>query len=82
MSIWWLMSGNNTLGKIYGERTAKLIVKEIQMRAEAGQHELARNLRDRLDRELLTNVSIKVEQAGGPDAFKVQGRGELALSDV
>ena len=26
--FWWLMSGNNTLGKIYGERTAKLIVKE------------------------------------------------------
>jgi GTP-binding protein len=40
----------------------------------------SRNLRDRLDRELLTNVSIKVEQAGGPDAFKVMGRGELQLA--
>src|SRR5712691_1759608 len=29
----------------------------------------SRNLRDRLDKELLTNVSIKVEQAGGPDSF-------------
>jgi GTP-binding protein len=40
----------------------------------------SRNLRDRLDKELLTNVSIKVEQAGSPDSFKVQGRGELQLA--
>ena len=40
----------------------------------------SRNLRDRLDKELLTNVSIKVEEAGGPDAFKVMGRGELQLA--
>jgi GTP-binding protein len=40
----------------------------------------SRNLRDRLDKELLTNVSIKVEDAGGPDAFKVMGRGELQLA--
>src|SRR5258708_5692144 len=37
----------------------------------------SRNLRDRLDKELLTNASIKVEQAGGPDTFKVMGRGQL-----
>ena len=40
----------------------------------------SRNLRDRLDKELLTNVSIRVEEAGGPDAFKVMGRGELQLA--
>ena len=40
----------------------------------------SRNLKDRLDRELLTNVSIRVEHAGGPDAFKVMGRGELQLA--
>ncbi len=40
----------------------------------------SRNLRDRLNRELLTNVSIRVEDAGGPDAFKVMGRGELQLA--
>jgi GTP-binding protein len=40
----------------------------------------SRNLRDRLDKELLTNVSIKVEEAGGPDAYKVMGRGELQLA--
>ena len=41
----------------------------------------SRNLRDRLDKELLTNVSIRVEQAGGPESFRVMGRGELATRD-
>ena len=45
-----------------------------------GQYVTSRNLRERLDRELLTNVSIKVEEAGGPDTFKVMGRGELQLA--
>ncbi len=40
----------------------------------------SRNLRDRLDKELLTNVSLRVEEAGGPDVFKVMGRGELQLA--
>ena len=31
-----------------------------------GQYVTSRNLRDRLDKELLTNVSIRVEEAGGP----------------
>src|SRR5579871_2941220 len=45
-----------------------------------GHFVTSRNLRDRLDKELLTNVSIRVEEAGGPDAFKVMGRGELQLA--
>jgi GTP-binding protein len=45
-----------------------------------GQYVTSRNIRDRLDKELLTNVSIRVEQAGGPDSFKVMGRGELQLA--
>jgi GTP-binding protein len=45
-----------------------------------GQYVTSRNLRDRLDKELLTNVSIRVEEWGGPDAFKVMGRGELQLA--
>jgi GTP-binding protein len=45
-----------------------------------GQFVTSRNLRDRLDKELLTNVSLRVEEAGGPDAFKVMGRGELQLA--
>ncbi len=40
----------------------------------------SRNLRERLDKELLTNVSLQVEEAGGPDVFKVMGRGELQLA--
>ncbi len=40
----------------------------------------SRNLRDRLEKELLTNVSIRVEQAGGPESHRVMGRGELQLA--
>ena len=40
----------------------------------------ARMVKDRLDRELIGNVSLKVVDAGRPDAWEVQGRGELALS--
>ena len=47
-----------------------------------GQYVTSRNLRDRLDKELLTNVSIRVEESGGPDAFKVMGRGELQLAII
>jgi GTP-binding protein len=45
-----------------------------------GTYVTSRNLRDRLDKELLTNVSIRVEQAGGPESFRVMGRGELQLA--
>ena len=45
-----------------------------------GKYVTSRNLRDRLDRELLTNVSIRVEDAGSAEAFKVMGRGELQLA--
>jgi GTP-binding protein len=40
----------------------------------------ARLVKDRLDRELVGNVSIKVNDLGRPDAWEVQGRGELALA--
>jgi GTP-binding protein len=47
---------------------------------QEGTYVTSRNLRDRLEKELLTNVSIRVEEAGGPEAFRVMGRGELQLA--
>ncbi|MFT8358687.1 translational GTPase TypA [Bifidobacterium aquikefiri] len=48
---------------------------------EGKDHKLtARMLRDRLDHELIGNVSIKVVPTERPDAWEVQGRGELALA--
>jgi GTP-binding protein len=45
-----------------------------------GAYVTSRNLRDRLQKELLTNVSLRVEDSGSTDSFKVMGRGELQLS--
>jgi GTP-binding protein len=45
-----------------------------------GQYVTSRNLRDRLQKELLTNVSLRVEDTDTTDSFVVMGRGELQLS--
>ncbi len=45
-----------------------------------GQYVTSRNLRDRLQKELLTNVSLRVEDTATTDSFIVMGRGELQLS--
>ena len=55
-------------------------INNSPMVGREGQWVTSRNLRDRLDKELLTNVSIRVEETGSPDSFKVLGRGELQLS--
>ena len=45
-----------------------------------GKYVTSRNLRDRLFKEVETNVSMRVEPTSSTDAFKVSGRGELHLS--
>jgi GTP-binding protein len=47
---------------------------------EKGTKVTARLVKDRLDRELIGNVSLKVVETDRPDAWEVQGRGELALA--
>ena len=45
-----------------------------------GEYLTSRDLRDRLQKELLTNVSIRVEDTDTPESFRVLGRGELQLA--
>ena len=45
-----------------------------------GKFVTSRNIRERLDRELIHNVALRVEDTDSPDRFKVSGRGELHLS--
>jgi GTP-binding protein len=45
-----------------------------------GKYVTSRNLRDRLNRELLTNMALRVDETGDTDAFLVSGRGELHLT--
>ena len=55
-------------------------VNDSPFAGREGTYVTARHLRDRLFRELQTDVSLRVEEAETPDAFRVSGRGELHLS--
>ena len=55
-------------------------VNTSPMAGRDGQFVTSRQLRDRLDKELLGNVSIRVEDTDSPEQIKVIGRGELQLS--
>ncbi|MBQ3181597.1 MAG: translational GTPase TypA [Clostridia bacterium] len=56
------------------------IVNNSPFAGREGTFVTSRHLRDRLFRELETNVSLKVEETDSADSFKVSGRGELHLS--
>jgi GTP-binding protein len=62
-----------TVSMIFGVNTSPMAGRE-------GQYVTSRQIKDRLERELLGNVSIRVEPTDSPEQMKVLGRGELQLS--
>lgn len=56
------------------------IVNDSPLAGQEGKYITTRHIRDRLFRELNTDVSLRVEETESTDAFKVSGRGELHLS--
>src|SRR5881392_4124298 len=62
-----------TVSMVFGVNTSPMAGRE-------GQYVTSRQLRDRLDRELLGNVSIRLEPTDSPEQVKIVGRGELQLS--
>ncbi|MDD6798317.1 MAG: translational GTPase TypA [Clostridia bacterium] len=56
------------------------MVNDSPLAGQEGKYVTSRHIRDRLFRELNTDVSLRVEENEGMDSFKVSGRGELHLS--
>jgi GTP-binding protein len=55
-------------------------VNNSPLAGQEGKYVTSRNLKERLEREIRTNVSLRVESTGSPDTFKVSGRGELQMA--
>ncbi len=62
-----------TIAMVFSANTSPLSGRD-------GEHVTSRKLRERLERETLTNVSIRLAPTETPDAFQVSGRGELQLA--
>ena len=67
---------------IVDEPTVSMIfsVNTSPFAGQEGKYVTSRNLKDRLDREILTNVSIRIESGDSPESFRVSGRGELQMA--
>jgi GTP-binding protein len=55
-------------------------VNDSPFAGKEGKYVTSRNIKERLERELIHNVALRVEPGDSPDKFKVSGRGELHLS--
>ena len=55
-------------------------VNDSPFAGREGKFVTSRNIKERLDKELISNVALRVEQGDSPDKFVVSGRGELHLS--
>ena len=62
-----------TIAMIFGVNNSPFAGRE-------GRYVTSRQVKDRLDKEILGNVAIRVEETDSPDQFKVSGRGELQLA--
>jgi GTP-binding protein len=62
-----------TISMIFGVNNSPFAGKD-------GKYVTSRQVKERLDREILGNVAIRVEETESPELFKVSGRGELQLS--
>lgn len=60
--------------------TMNFIVNKSPFAGKEGKYLTSRQIKERLDKELIHNVALRVEQAADPDKFLVSGRGELHLS--